>query len=70
MPKLDKILDECVHHKQIVEHTSWVGDVKPNCMTCDGYGFDAKKNNWNCYDQIRRHKMRIIKYKQKGGEIK
>ena len=59
--KLNKILGKCIHYKQMVEHVNWKGQ-KPNCMTCDGFGVDAKKNNWVCYDPMVHYKKRNDKY--------
>lgn len=47
---MEKILKKCVHHNQVVKHINWKGKVKPNCLVCDGYGKDAIKNNWDCYE--------------------
>ena len=40
-------MKRCIHYRQQVKHYN--GNPKPNCMTCDGYGIDAKKNGWRCY---------------------
>lgn len=43
--------EKCVCHGHYVEHIKRYFYAKqPNCLECDGFGEDANKYGWGCYE--------------------